>query len=137
VIVLDTNVVSELMRSEPAPQVANWVRGLDRRELRTTAITVAEIKYGIARIPDGRRKQALAVAAGDVFDAFGDQVLPVDMAAAEQYAVIASSRERAEKPVQGFDALIAAVCRSQGAALATRNVPDFADVGIEVINPWL
>ena len=136
-IVLDTNVVSELMRPEPAPQVANWVRSLDRRELRTTAITVAEIKYGIARIPDGRRKQALAVAAGDVFGAFGDQVLPVDIAAAEQYAVIASSRERAGKPVQGFDALIAAVCRSQGAALATRNVPDFADVGIEVINPWL
>ena len=74
-IILDTNVVSELMRPEPAPQVANWVRDRDRRELRTTAITVAEVRYGIARLPDGRRKQVLVSAADDVFSAFGDQIL--------------------------------------------------------------
>lgn len=136
-IVLDTNVVSELMRPEPAPQVARWVRDRDRRELRTTAVTLAEVRYGIARLPDGRRKQVLLAAADDIFAAFEDQVLPVDTAAAEQYAVIASSRERAGKPIAGFDALIAAVCRSRGAALATRNVPDFDGVGIEVIDPWL
>jgi toxin FitB len=136
-IVLDTNVVSELMRPDPDPGVARWVRERDRRELRTTAITVAEVRYGIARLPDGRRKQALLAAADDVFSAFGDQVLPVDAAAAEHYAVIASSRERAGKQVAGFDALIAAVCRSRGATLATRNVPDFEGTGIEVTDPWL
>jgi toxin FitB len=136
-IVLDTNVVSELMRPEPAPGVARWVRERDRRELRTTAITVAEVRYGIARLPDGRRKQALLAAADDVFAAFADQVLPVDTAAAEQYSVIASSCERAGKPIAGFDALIAAVCRSRSAALATRNVSDFNGTGIEVIDPWL
>jgi toxin FitB len=135
--VLDTNVVSELMRPDPAPGVARWVRGRDRRELRTTAITVAEVRYGIARLADGRRKQALLAAADEVFAAFGDQVLPVDGAAAEQYAVIASGRERAGKSAAGFDALIAAVCRSRGAALATRNVSDFEGTGIEVIDPWL
>jgi toxin FitB len=136
-IILDTNVVSELMRPEPAPGVASWVRERDSRELRTTVITLAEVRYGIARLPDGRRKEVLLAAADDVFAAFADQVLQVDAAAAEQYAVIASSRERAGRPISGFDALIAAVCRSRGAALATRNVSDFDGTGIELIDPWL
>jgi predicted nucleic acid-binding protein len=135
-IILDTNVVSELMRPEPAPQVAAWVRRRDRRELRMTSITLAEIRYGIARLPDGRRKQTLIDTADDTFRTFDEQILPVDTLAAEQYALIASARERAGKPIAGFNALIAAVCRSQGAALATRNLPDFEDTGIEIIDPW-
>jgi toxin FitB len=135
-IVLDTNVVSELMRPEIAPDVASWVRDRDRRELRMTAVTLAEVRYGIARLADGRRKQVLLAAADEVFSAFGDQILPVDTAAAEHYAAIASSRERAGKPIAGFDALIAAVCRCRGAALATRNVSDFDGTGVEIINPW-
>jgi toxin FitB len=135
-IILDTNVVSELMRPEPAPQVAGWVRDRDRHELRTTVITLAEVRYGIARLPDGRRKQILLAAADDIFRAFEDQVLSIDAAAAEQYAAIACNRERAGKPISGFDALIAAVCRSQGATLATRNVPDFDGTGIETMDPW-
>jgi predicted nucleic acid-binding protein len=135
-IILDTNVVSELMRPEPAPQVADWVRRRDRRELRMTSITLAEIRFGIARLPEGRRKQALLDTANDTFRTFDEQILPVDSSAAEQYAIIASTRERAGKPLTGFDALIAAVCRSCGAALATRNVPDFEGTGVEVINPW-
>jgi predicted nucleic acid-binding protein len=81
-IILETNVVSELMRSEPAPRVASWIRGRDRRELCTTWISLAEIRYGIARLPDGRRKQVLLDTADDIFRAFSDQVLPVDAAAA-------------------------------------------------------
>jgi predicted nucleic acid-binding protein len=135
-IILDTNVVSELMRPEPAAQVATWVHGRDGRELCTTVITLAEIRYGIARLPEGRRKRTLLDTADDVFRTFSDQILPVDEAAAKQYAIIASSRERAGKAITGFDALIAAVCRSRSAALATRNVPDFDGLGIEVIDPW-
>ncbi len=135
-IVLDTNVVSELMRPEPAPQVAAWVRDRDRHELLTTSITLAEIRYGIARLPDGRRKQALLATAGDIFRSFADQVLPVDAAAAEHYAAIASNRERSGKPISGFDALIAAVCRSRGTALATHDLTDFDGTGIELIDPW-
>jgi predicted nucleic acid-binding protein len=130
------DVVSELMRPEPAAGVANWVRHRDRYELRTTVITLAEVRYGIARLPDGRRKQVLLAAADEAFAAFADQILPVDSAAAEHYAVIASGRERAGKPIAGFDALIAAVCRAQGAALATRNVSNFDGTGIETIDPW-
>jgi toxin FitB len=135
-IILDTNVVSELMRAEPAPRVAAWVRSRDRRELRMTSITLAEIRYGIARLPEGRRKQVLLNTADDIFRSFSDQVLPVDAAAAEQYAVIASTRERAGKPIAGSDALIAAVCRSRGAVLATRNLADFDGTGIDVMDPW-
>jgi toxin FitB len=137
VIVLATNVVSELMRAEPAPGLASWIRDRDRRELRTTAITLAEVRFGVARLPDGRRKQVLLAAADETFSAFADQVLPVDAAAAEHYAAIASSRERAGRPISGFDALIAAVARSRGAVLATRNVSDFEGTGVEVIDPWL
>lgn len=136
-IILDTNVVSELMRSEPAPQVANWIRDRDRRELCTTVVTLGEIRYGIARLPDGRRKQVLLTAADDIFSTFEDQILHVDTAAAEHYAVVASTRERAGKPIASMDALIAAVCRSRNAALATRNVADFDGTGIEIIDPWL
>jgi hypothetical protein len=136
-IIIDTNVASELMRPEPDPGVASWVRARDRRELRMTAISLAEVRHGIARLPDGRRKQVLLGAADEIFSAFADQILPVDAAAAEHYAVIASSRERAGKPIPGFNALIAAVCRSQGATLATRNVSDFDGTGIEIINPWI
>jgi len=134
--VLDTNVVSELMRPEPTSRVTDWVRRRDRRELRMTSITLAEIRYGIVRLPEGRRKQVLLETADDIFRSFPDQVLPVDEAAAEHYAMIASAREQAGKPIAAFDALIVAVCRSRGAALATRNLPDFEGTGIELIDPW-
>lgn len=94
-IILDTTVVSELMRPEPASQVADWVRRRDRRELRMTSITLAEIRFGIARLPASRRKQALLDTADDTFRAFDEQILPVDAAAAEEYAITASARERA------------------------------------------
>jgi toxin FitB len=116
--------------------VASWVRSRDRRELFTSSITLAEIRYGLARLPDGRRKQVLVDAADDIFRAFSDQVLPVDVTAAEHYALITSSRERSGKPISGFDALIAAICRSRGAKLATRNLPDFDSTGIDAIDPW-
>ena len=98
---------------------------------------LAEVRYGIARLPDGRRKQLLLTAADDIFAAFADQLLPVDIAAAEHYAAIASSRARAGKPIAGFGRADRGVCRSRGAALATRNVADFEGTGIEIIDPWL
>jgi hypothetical protein len=137
VIVLDTNVVSELMRAEPAPHVASWVRSRGRRELFTSSVTLAEIRFGLSRLPEGRRKQVLVDAADEIFRAFANHVLPLDTAAADHYATIASGRERAGRPIAGFDALIAAICRSRGAMLATRNTADFDGTGIELINPWI
>lgn len=135
-IVVDTNVTSELMRRSPSPAVTTWVRARSARELYTTAITLAEVRYGIERLPDGGRKDLLRVTADEVFSAFADHVLAFDAPAAVDYAGIVSSRDRAGAPIDGFDAQIAAICRARGATLATRNVRDFHDTGIEVTNPW-
>lgn len=134
-IVLDTNVASELMRPAPAPLVVAWV-GERGAELVTTAITVAEIRFGIARLPGGRRQDQLMALADEVFAAFDDQILPFDAQAATEYARIVSSRERSGTPIDGFDAQIAAICCARGASLATRNVKDFAGTGVGLLNPW-
>jgi predicted nucleic acid-binding protein len=135
-IILDTNVVSELMRAEPDARVGQWVGRQRTSELGTTAITVAEIRHGIERLPDGRRKEGLLSAATDLFAAFGELVQPFDVLAAAWFGPVMVRRARLELPVEGFDAQIAAICRAHGAALATRNVKDFLETGIEVIDPW-
>ncbi len=135
-IVVDTNVTSELMRPSPSTTVTAWVRARTATELYTTSITLAEVLYGIERLPGGRRKDVLKTTATDVFSAFADQLLAFDATAAVEYAGLVDSRERAGAPIDGFDAQIAAICRVHGATLATRNVKDFQDVGIEVVDPW-
>jgi predicted nucleic acid-binding protein len=136
VIVADTNVVSELMKVETSPEVRAWVLAQGHRELRITAITVAEILYGIERLPIGRRKDTLREAAVDVFSRFTEEVLPFDAAAATVYPEIVDHRDRQGMPISGYDAQIAAICRANDASLATRNEKDFSGVGVELINPW-
>src|ERR1700740_1237551 len=114
-IVLDTNVVSEVMRPSPSTRVLGWLRGQTEDDLYTTAITLAEIKYGIARLPEGRRKQLLGETADDVFAEFARQVLPFDHRAASHYGTIVAEREEAGRPIDGFDAQIAAGCREDPA----------------------
>ncbi|HYY88056.1 MAG TPA: type II toxin-antitoxin system VapC family toxin [Chloroflexota bacterium] len=134
-IVVDTNVVSELMRPSPSAVVVGWMRRNDS-QLYTTSITLAEIRYGIERLADGRRKELLRSTAEEVFADFTERVLPFDAEAAVAYATIVSDRDRAGRPIDGFDAQIASICRAHRAALATRNAKDFQDTGIDVIDPW-
>jgi toxin FitB len=136
VIVVDTNVVSELMRPSPAPEVREWVSAQTSNGLCTTAVTIAEIRYGLERLADGRRKQNLLIAATEIFAAFGDYILPFDAGAATWYATIVAHRDRLGLPIDGFDAQIAAICRTRAATLATRNTKDFRETGIDVIDPW-
>jgi len=136
VIVVDTNVASELMRPSPSSAVTAWVRARSASELYTTSITLAEVRYGIERLPDGRRKDLFRIAAEEVFSAFADHVLAFDAKAAVEYAGVVASRDRAGAPIDGFDAQIAAICRVHGATLATRNVKDFHDTEIAVTDPW-
>jgi toxin FitB len=135
-IVVDSNVVSELMRPRPAPLVRQWILDHADRDLVTTAITVAEIGYGIEGLPDGKRKRQLKDAADTVFTTFGAQVLPFGVESARHYAAIVAGRDRAGRPIDGFDAQIAAICRANGSSLATRNTEDFVDVGVDLIDPW-
>lgn len=134
-IILDTNVASELMRPAPAQAVVAWVTARGPA-LATTSITMAEIRYGIQRLPAGRRKDQLASVANEIFETFADQVLPFDRRAAVEYAAVVSARDRAGSPIGGFDAQIAAICRAHNAALATRNVKDFQGIGLDLLDPW-
>jgi predicted nucleic acid-binding protein len=135
-IVLDTNVVSELMSAEPAHAVLAWLQQNSGDGLFTTTVTVAEIRYGIARLPEGRRRESLHQAANEIFAAFPRQVLPFDLAAANAYADVVIVRESLGNPIDGFDAQIAAICRSQAGTLATRNAKDFIHTGIAIVDPW-
>ncbi len=127
--------MSELMRPSPSGRVRDWVASQPARDLYTTAVTVAEVLYGIERLPQGRQAELRSLAM-ELFGGFADQVLAFDAAAAVQYALVVSSRDGSGLPVDGFDAQIAAICRVHDAALVTRNVADFRETGIEVINPW-
>ena len=135
-IILDTNIVSELMRQSPARTVADWSLSQDARDLFTTSVTLAEVRYGIERLPDGQRKAQLRAKAADIFFALADKVLPFDARAALRYATLMADRGRAGQPMAGFDAQIAAICLSYSAALATRNLKDFQQTGLDLINPW-
>lgn len=136
-IVLDTNVLSELARPRPAARVLDWVDSLLAQQVATTAITAAELLHGVARLPAGRRRAELADIVRTVLDEdLRDRVLPFDAAAATEYAALVRGREVAGRPVSMADAQIAAICRVHGAALGTRNVKDFEDTGVEIIDPW-
>jgi predicted nucleic acid-binding protein len=136
-IVLDTNVLSEFMRVEPEPAVLDWVDALPAMDLAISAITVAEILHGIARLPFGKRKQKLESHAMAMFEEdFAGRILPFDAHAAVEYATLVAGAEAKGRAVSMADAHIAAICRSHGASIATRNVRDFEFSGVEVINPW-
>jgi predicted nucleic acid-binding protein len=137
VIVLDTNVISELARQVPDPGVLSWLDSFEASEVATTAITAAELRYGVARLPGGRRKRELAVVIrGILAEDFHGRVLPFDERASVRYAEVVTGREQIGKPIGVADAQIAAICRDLGATLATRNIPDFEEAGIELVNPW-
>ena len=136
-IVLDTNIVSETMRSRPNPSVLAWRDACTAAGLFVRTVTEAEIRSGIARLDDGRRRDGLIAAADRAFGTlFRGQVLPFDRDAARHDAEIAAHRDRIGRPISQFDGQIAAIARSRGATFATRNVADFEETGVAVINPW-
>ena len=136
-IVLDTNVVSEPWRSRPSPAVIAWMRAQPTTALFTTAITEAELLYGAALLPSGRRRRSLETEIEQALsEDFLGRVLPFDSSAAREYARIMSSRRSTGRPIAQADAQIAAIARSRGAMVATRNAGDFSDCGIDVMSPW-
>jgi len=136
-IALDTNVVSELMRRSPDPAVEAWVVGHAVETLYFSAVGEAELRYGAAILPAGRRRDTLTSNIEAMLqDAFENRILPFDSDAAPVYATIAAARRRAGRPLSQPDGQIAAIALSRAMTVATRNVRDFEDVGVEVINPW-
>jgi len=136
-IVLDTNVLSEAMRPTPSAHVLRWLTSQPASRLFTTAVTHAEILYGVELLPKGKRRIALAAAVAAMFEQdFAGRILPFDGDAAVAFSRIAASRRSLGRPMSQADAQIAAIVRSRGAVLATRNTGDFDDCGIVLVNPW-
>jgi toxin FitB len=137
VIVLDTNVLSEAVKPSPSDVVLRWLAEQEPSLTFTTTITQADILYGIELLPPGKRRTRLAAAIEEILtEEFGDRILPFDDEAARTFARIVSGRHAAGRPISQFDAMIAAIARSKGAALATRNTADFEHCGIQLIDPW-
>jgi toxin FitB len=136
-ILLDTNVISELMRREPSARVVAWIEERPRSGLGITVITQAEILYGIELLPRGRRKHGLLSAAQAMFsEDFRGRIFPFDSDAAQAFAKISALRQDQGKPISQPDAQIAAIVQALGAELATRNVADFDGCEINLLNPW-
>lgn len=136
-ILLDTNVVSELIRKAPDPAVTSWVSDHPLYDLFFSAVSEAELRYGATILPPGRRRDMLFLEIDAMLrDAFEDRVLPFDSDAARAYGNIAAVRRSAGRPVAPADCQIAAIAASRDMAVATRNVRDFQDMGIEIVDPW-
>ena len=137
-IVFDTNVVSELMLPRPGSIVLDWAARQPVRRLFLSSVSEAELRFGIAILPPGQRRERLLTSLERILrDGFAGRVLPFDRAAAQAYATIAAARRAAGRPINHADCQIAAIARSNGASVATRDVNDFEGCGIEVVNPWL
>ena len=136
-IIVDTNVLSELMKPEPTLRVVEWVAAQPPASLFTTTITQAEILFGVALLAPGERRGVLEQAVAAMFEEDLDgRVLSFDSASAYAYATVCAERRQAGRPIAQFDAQIAAIARSRGAAVATRNVADFEGYGLPLHNPW-
>lgn len=136
-IIMDTNVLSEAFRPKPSDHVIHWMRSQPAIILFTTAICEAEILYGIAILPASRRRASLLAMAHGLFgEELAGRVLPFDSASAHAFAEISAGRRQIGRPIGEFDAQIAAIARANGGRLATRNVRDFIDCGIDVFSPW-
>ena len=137
-IVLDTNVLSELFRPTPSAQVVDWLALQDSAKVYFTAVGEAELRHGVALLPQGKRHDELSKAIDAILDEdFRNRVLPFDRPAAEAYALIAAERRAAGRPISQFDCQIAAIVRTYQATIATRNTADFEGCGINILNPWL
>ena len=137
-LVVDTNVLSELMRPTPNAAIAWWFAERATSSLHLTAITEAELRFGLAIMQPGKRRDGLAEGLERMLrTGFANRVLPFDSAAATAYAEIAAARRSIGRPMPEADCQIAAIVRSRGMAVVTRNVRDFADAGIDIIDPWM
>lgn len=136
-VILDTNVVSELMRPAPDPAIASWVSECATSSLFLTAVTEAELRFGLAIMPQGKRRDGLAKGLERMLETgFANRVLPFDSDAARAFAETAAARRRLGRPIALADCQIAAIGRVRGMPVATRNIRDFEDTGIEIFDPW-
>lgn len=135
-IVLDTNVISKAMRPEPHPAVLAWLNEQVAETLYLSTVTLAELLFGIAALPTGKRKDMLTKILEGLLQLFGDRVLPFDTDAARQYAELAITARTGGRGFPTPDGYIAAIAASRGFAVASRDAAPYKAAGVSVINPW-
>ena len=134
---LDTNVISELVAPQPNPGVIHWLEGLDQESIFLSVITIGELKRGIEKLSDSKRKNTLADwLTGDLLIRFGDRVLPIDVSVILTWGTLVASMEVKGKPLPAIDSLLAATAAQFGLTFVTRNVRHFEEAGISLFNPW-
>jgi hypothetical protein len=137
-IVLETNVISEVLRPAPEPALLAWLRSVPRRDIWTCTIVLAELFSGVGLMPEGKRQRLLREKMGELVSTlFMDKILLFDLPAARAYGPILSVRQAKGRPIDEIDAQIASIAKVNGATLATRNIRDFEHCGIPLINPWI
>ena len=136
-IVLDTNVISEVIGTPASSRVLQWFNSQDVREVYITSVTQAELFYGVELLAGGKRRSFLSHAIEKLFcEDFAERILPFDEQAARLYGKILPARQSIGRPMSQLDCMIASICRSHQAALATRNTKDFEHCGVNLVNPW-
>ncbi|MBC7953282.1 MAG: type II toxin-antitoxin system VapC family toxin [Rhodospirillaceae bacterium] len=131
---VDTCALSELIKPAPAPQVVEWFETVPQEALFVSALTLGEIRRGAEKLPDGRRRsQIIAWLEIELPDWFGERVLPIDAAVADEWGRLTA---RVKQPLPAIDGLIAATAMKYRLTVVTRNVSDFAAASVEVLNPW-
>ena len=135
-IILDTNVLSALMRHSPEPAVVAWMDRQPRTSLWTTSVTVLEVRFGLQILPGGKRRSALMQAFDSLLEKIGGRVAGFDLEAAEQAGDLMASRHKKGRPVELRDTMIAGIVLSRHATLATRNVQHFQDASVPLVDPW-
>ncbi|MGE4049418.1 MAG: type II toxin-antitoxin system VapC family toxin [Acetobacteraceae bacterium] len=134
--ILDTNILSAMMRLNRVPEVAGWLDAQDEQQLFTTTVSQAEVLSGLAIMADGRRRREFEKTAREMFDEFEERILPFDSDAAKSYAALFALRRQAGRPTAPQDLMIAAIARANGGCMVTRNTSDFEGCGLPLINPW-
>lgn len=135
-IILDTNVLSEPMRPAPDRNVVEWLSSLAPENLRVTTVSLGEMAYGMARMPQGRRKTNCGRTLNAIFSNFRDRIYDFNTQSALHYGEIKAMRQAMGRPTDDLDAQIAAIAKAHGCVVATRNIKDFEGVGVPLINPW-
>ena len=136
-ILLDTNVISEQMAARPSQEVAAWFTGLANQQLFLSSVTEAELRRGVAIMPEGKLKLGKFALLADILEnKFANDILPFDSSAAAHYAEIFARHKTLGRPISVFDNMIAAIAKANNCKLATRNVADFAPTGVATLNPW-
>lgn len=136
-VILDTNIVAEMMKASPAPEVVSWLNGQESSALFLTTITLGEIEYGLRVMPQGRRRLQLEQGFERILaEAFAGRIFAFDEEAARRYGEVMGRRKELGRPLSVLDGQIVSIARAKGCAVATRNVRDFTECGVEVINPF-